>query len=236
MSAITDHLQTVRTRVCRAAQQAHRDPSSVNLLAVSKTQPVSAILEAAEAGQLAFGENYEQEAVRKIIEIRQNRPDLKLEWHFIGPIQSNKTRAIAEHFDWVHSVDRERIARRLSDQRPEDMPPLNICLQVNISGEDSKSGVRPEELADLVKAVSGMPRLKLRGLMAIPEPQSDPEKQRQPFNAMKTLFEELKHTGYDLDTLSMGMSDDMEAAIQEGATTVRIGTAIFGQRHYPGKR
>ncbi len=236
MSAITDHLQTVRTRVCRAAQQAHRDPSSVNLLAVSKTQPVSAILEAAEAGQLAFGENYEQEAVRKIMEIRQNRPDLKLEWHFIGPIQSNKTRAIAEHFDWVHSVDRERIARRLSDQRPEDMPPLNICLQVNISGEDSKSGVRPEELADLIKAVSGMPRLKLRGLMAIPEPQSDPEKQRQPFNAMKTLFEELKHTGYDLDTLSMGMSDDMEAAVQEGATTVRIGTAIFGQRHYPGKR
>ena len=236
MSAITDHLQTVRTRVCRAAQQAHRDPSSVNLLAVSKTQPVSAILEAAEAGQLAFGENYEQEAVRKIMEIRQNRPDLKLEWHFIGPIQSNKTRAIAEHFDWVHSVDRERIARRLSDQRPEDMPPLNICLQVNISGEDSKSGVRPEELADLIKAVSGMPRLKLRGLMAIPEPQSDPEKQRQPFSAMKTLFEELKHTGYDLDTLSMGMSDDMEAAVQEGATTVRIGTAIFGQRHYPGKR
>ncbi len=236
MSAITDHLQTVRTRVCRAAQQAHRDPSSVNLLAVSKTQPVSAILEAAEAGQLAFGENYEQEAVRKIMEIRQNRPDLKLEWHFIGPIQSNKTRAIAEHFDWVHSVDRERIARRLSDQRPEDMPPLNICLQVNISGEDSKSGVRPEELTDLVKAVSGMPRLKLRGLMAIPEPQSDPEKQRQPFSAMKTLFEELKHTGYDLDTLSMGMSDDMEAAVQEGATTVRIGTAIFGQRHYPGKR
>lgn len=236
MSAITDHLQTVRTRVCRAAQQAHRDPSSVNLLAVSKTQPVSAILEAAEAGQLAFGENYEQEAVRKIMEIRQNRPDLKLEWHFIGPIQSNKTRAIAEHFDWVHSVDRKRIARRLSDQRPEDMPPLNICLQVNISGEDSKSGVRPEELADLVKAVSGMPRLKLRGLMAIPEPQSDPEKQRQPFSAMKTLFEELKHTGYDLDTLSMGMSDDMEAAVQEGATTVRIGTAIFGQRHYPGKR
>ena len=236
MSAITDHLQTVRTRVCRAAQQAHRDPSSVNLLAVSKTQPVSAILEAAEAGQLAFGENYEQEAVRKIMEIRQNRPDLKLEWHFIGPIQSNKTRAIAEHFDWVHSVDRERIARRLFDQRPEDMPPLNICLQVNISGEDSKSGVRPEELADLVKAVSGMPRLKLRGLMAIPEPQSDPEKQRQPFSAMKTLFEELKHTGYDLDTLSMGMSDDMEAAVQEGATTVRIGTAIFGQRHYPGKR
>ncbi|MBS7404889.1 MAG: YggS family pyridoxal phosphate-dependent enzyme, partial [Oxalobacter sp.] len=193
-------------------------------------------LEAAEAGQFAFGENYEQEAVRKILAIRQDRPDLKLEWHFIGPIQSNKTRAIAEHFDWVHSVDRERIAKRLSDQRPDDMPPLNICLQVNISGEDSKSGVKPEELADLVKAVSAMPRLKLRGLMAIPEPQSDPEKQRLPFNAMKTLFEELKHAGYDLDTLSMGMSDDMEAAVQEGATTVRIGTAIFGQRHYPEKR
>lgn len=236
MSAITDHLQTVRTRVFQAAQQAHRDPSSVNLLAVSKTQPVSAILEAAEAGQLAFGENYEQEAVRKILAIRQERPDLKLQWHFIGPIQSNKTRAIAEYFDWVHSVDRERIARRLSDQRPANMPPLNICLQVNISGENSKSGVRPEELADLAKAVSGMPRLKLRGLMAIPEPQPDPEKQRQPFNAMKTLFERLRKAGYDLDTLSMGMSDDMEAAVQEGATTVRIGTAIFGQRHYPEKR
>ena len=236
MSAITDHLQTVRTRDFQAAQQAHRDPSSVNLLAVSKTQPVSAILEAAEAGQLAFGENYEQEAVRKILAIRQERPDLKLQWHFIGPIQSNKTRAIAEYFDWVHSVDRERIARRLSDQRPANMPPLNICLQVNISGENSKSGVRPEELADLAKAVSGMPRLKLRGLMAIPEPQSDPEKQRQPFNAMKILFERLRKAGYDLDTLSMGMSDDMEAAVQEGATTVRIGTAIFGQRHYPEKR
>ena len=236
MSAITDHLQTVRTRVFQAAQQAHRDPSSVNLLAVSKTQPVSAIVEAAEAGQLAFGENYEQEAVRKILAIRQERPDLKLQWHFIGPIQSNKTRAIAEYFDWVHSVDRERIARRLSDQRPANMPPLNICLQVNISGENSKSGVRPEELADLAKAVSGMPHLKLRGLMAIPEPQPDPEKQRQPFNAMKTLFERLRKAGYDLDTLSMGMSDDMEAAVQEGATTVRIGTAIFGQRHYPEKR
>ncbi len=236
MSAITEHLQSVRTRVSQAARQAQRDPSSVNLLAVSKTQPVSAILEAAEAGQSAFGENYEQEAVRKILAIRQERPDLKLEWHFIGPIQSNKTRAIAEHFDWVHSVDRERIARRLSEQRPDDLPPLNICLQVNISGEDSKSGVRPEELAALVRAVSGMPRLKLRGLMAIPEPQSDPEKQRQPFNAMKMLFEQLKRAGYDLDTLSMGMSDDMEAAVQEGATTVRIGTAIFGQRHYPEKR
>ncbi len=236
MSAITEHLQSVRTRVSQAARQAQRDPSSVNLLVVSKTQPVSAILEAAEAGQSAFGENYEQEAVRKILAIRQERPDLKLEWHFIGPIQSNKTRAIAEHFDWVHSVDRERIARRLSEQRPDDLPPLNICLQVNISGEDSKSGVRPEELAALVRAVSGMPRLKLRGLMAIPEPQSDPEKQRQPFNAMKTLFEQLKRAGYDLDTLSMGMSDDMEAAVQEGATTVRIGTAIFGQRHYPEKR
>ena len=236
MSAITDHLQTVRTRVFQAAQQAHRDPSSVNLLAVSKTQPVSAILEAAEAGQLAFGENYEQEAVRKILAIRQERPDLKLQWHFIGPIQSNKTRAIAEYFDWVHSVDRERIARRLSDQRPANMPPLNICLQVNVSGENSKSGFRPEELADLAKAVSGMPHLKLRGLMAIPEPQPDPEKQRQPFNAMKTLFERLRKAGYDLDTLSMGMSDDMEAAVQEGATTVRIGTAIFGQRHYPEKR
>ena len=233
MSIITDHLKEVKERINQAAQKAERDPSGILLLAVSKTQPVEAILEAAAAGQNAFGENYEQEAVAKIRSIRTNHPDLKLEWHFIGPIQSNKTRAIAEYFDWVHSVDRERIAKRLSDQRPADLPPLNICLQINISGETSKSGISPENLPDLAKAVSVMPRLKLRGLMAIPEPETDPDKQRKPFRAMKALFRQLQEAGFELDTLSMGMSGDMNTAIDEGATTVRIGTAIFGPRNYP---
>lgn len=236
MSIIKDHLGKVRERISLAAKEAARDPSDIHLLAVSKTQPVEAILEAATAGQNAFGENYEQEAVTKILVIRKNHPDLKLEWHFIGPIQSNKTRAIAEHFDWVHSVDRERIARRLSDQRPADLPPLNICLQINISGETSKSGIRPEDLPNLAKTVSMMPRLKLRGLMAIPEPETDPDKQRRPFHAMKILFRQLQEAGFELDTLSMGMSDDMSAAIDEGATIVRIGTAIFGPRNYSVRR
>ena len=230
MTIITHHLQTITKNIESAASKANRDPHTVHFLAVSKTRPPEDIVEAAEAGQLAFGENYEQEAVSKIRAIRQSRPDLKLEWHFIGPIQSNKTRSIAEHFDWVHSVDREKIARRLSEQRPEKLPPLNICLQVNISNEKTKSGVLPEEVPAMAKAISTMPNLRLRGLMAIPEPESDPVKQRQPFAAMKALFDELVQAGYDLDTLSMGMSDDMETAIQEGATTVRIGTAIFGKR------
>ena len=236
MTDITNHLQTITKNIEAAVNKAKRDPSTVHLLAVSKTRPPEDILEAAEAGQIAFGENYEQEAVSKIGAIRQSRPDLRLEWHFIGPIQSNKTRSIAEHFDWVHSVDREKIARRLSEQRPENLPPLNICLQVNISNERTKSGVLPERVPDLAKAISAMPKLRLRGLMAIPEPQSDPAKQRAPFAAMKALFDQLVQSGYDLDTLSMGMSDDMETAIQEGATTVRIGTAIFGKRNYPDKQ
>lgn len=235
MTDIATHLQTITKNIEAAASKAHRDPHTVHLLAVSKTRPPEDILEAAAAGQLAFGENYEQEAVSKIGAIRQSRPDLKLEWHFIGPIQSNKTRSIAEHFDWVHSVDREKIARRLSEQRPENLPPLNICLQVNISNEKTKSGVLPEEVSGLAKAVSMMPNLRLRGLMAIPEPESDPARQRQPFFAMKVLFDQLVQSGYNLDTLSMGMSDDMETAIQEGATTVRVGTAIFGKRNYPDK-
>ena len=235
MTAIASHLQTVTRNIESAALKADRDPKAVTLLAVSKTRPPEDILEAAEAGQFAFGENYEQEAVAKIETIRKSRPDLKLEWHFIGPIQSNKTRSIAEHFDWVHSVDREKIARRLSEQRPNGLPPLNICLQINISREKTKSGIFPEELPKLAKAISAMPQLRLRGLMAIPEPESDPEKQREPFAAMKILFDELVQDGYDLDTLSMGMSDDMETAIREGATTVRIGTAIFGKRSYPDK-
>ena len=235
MTDITHHLQTITKNIESAASKANRDPHTVHLLAVSKTRPPEDIVEAAEAGQLAFGENYEQEAVSKIRAIRQSRPDLRLEWHFIGPIQSNKTRSIAEHFDWVHSVDREKIARRLSEQRPEKLPPLNICLQVNISNEKTKSGVLPEEVPAMAKAISAMPNLRLRGLMAIPEPESDPVKQRQPFAAMKALFDELVQAGYDLDTLSMGMSDDMETAIQEGATTVRIGTAFFGKRSYSYK-
>ena len=236
MSTISDHLQEIRQRIQSAARTAERNPSTVHLLAVSKTQPTNAILEAADAGQKAFGENYEQEAVSKILAIRASRPDLKLEWHFIGPIQSNKTRSIAEHFDWVHSVDREKIARRLSDQRPAALAPLNICLQVNISGEASKSGIHPENLLGMAKTVSAMPRLKLRGLMAIPEPESSPDRQREPFKAMKVLFNQLRKAGYDVDTLSMGMSDDMDAAIEEGATTVRIGTAIFGKRNYSSRK
>ena len=236
MSVITDQLRMIDKHIRSAALKAGRDPATVHLLAVSKTHPVQAILEAADAGQLAFGENYEQEAIEKIRTIRETRPDLKLEWHFIGPVQSNKTRTIAHYFDWVHSVDREKIARRLSEQRPADRLPLNICLQVNISREASKSGIDPDKIADLAKAVSRMPHLKLRGLMVIPEPQADPERQREPFRALRRLFNQLKKEGYDLDTLSMGMSDDMETAIDEGATTVRIGTAIFGERHYPPAR
>jgi pyridoxal phosphate enzyme (YggS family) len=222
----------VQERIDAATRAALRAPQSVSLLAVSKTFGPEAVLEAAEAGQRAFGENYLQEALDKIAAVRAARPDLLLEWHFIGPIQSNKTRPIAESFDWVHSVDREKIARRLSEQRPPHLPPLNICLQVNISGEDSKSGVAPEEVAALAQQVAGMPNLRLRGLMAIPEPEEDIERQRAPLRRMCELLASLQAQGLSLDTLSMGMSSDLEAAVAEGATIVRIGTAIFGQRHY----
>ncbi len=230
MSAISRNLQAVHDNIATAAQIASRDPGAVHLLAVSKTWGVGDILEAAESGQRLFGENYEQEASAKIAAIRATRPELALEWHFIGPVQSNKTRAIAENFDWVHSIDRERIACRLSDQRPENLPPLNVCIQVNISQEDSKSGVLPEDVAALAQAIVAMPRLRLRGLMAIPEPEDNLEKQRQPFGKLRKLFDDLRAQGMELDTLSMGMTDDMDAAIAEGATIVRVGTAIFGQR------
>ena len=230
MSTIDTNLQAVRHHIADAAQKASRSPASVSLLAVSKTCPASAVIEAARAGQLAFGENYEQEAVRKMREIHELAPELRLEWHFIGPIQSNKTRGIAEHFDWVHSVDRERIARRLSEQRPDTLPPLNVCLQVNISHEDSKSGIDEEQVFELAQLVSSLPGLKLRGLMAIPEPEDDPEKQREPFRHLRNLYRRLQEKGHELDTLSMGMTADMDAAIAEGATVVRIGTAIFGER------
>jgi PLP dependent protein len=234
MSTIPANLQAnlhfVQQRIAAAARAASRNPHDVKLLAVSKTFGADAVVEAAQAGQTAFGENYLQEALEKIAEVE--RAGLLLEWHFIGPIQSNKTRPIAEHFAWVHSVEREKIAQRLSDQRPESLPPLNICLQVNISGEASKSGVHPDEVEQVAKAIARMPRLRLRGLMAIPEPAEGFEAQRVPFRAMRELFERLRGQGLELDTLSMGMSGDIEAAIAEGATIVRVGTAIFGKRDY----
>ncbi|OWW20238.1 YggS family pyridoxal phosphate-dependent enzyme [Noviherbaspirillum denitrificans] len=232
MSPISYNLQAVRERIAEGARAALRDPRNVHLLAVSKTFGADAVIEASDAGQRAFGENYLQESVDKMAAVRAARPDLSLEWHFIGPIQSNKTRPIAEHFDWVHSVDREKIAHRLSEQRPAHLPPLNICLQVNISGEDTKSGAAPEEVAALAKAVAALPNLKLRGLMAIPEPAEDTARQREPFRKLRELLEQLNKEGLGLDTLSMGMSADMDAAIAEGATIVRVGTAIFGQRTY----
>ncbi len=202
-----------------------REPATVGLLAVSKTQPAAAIRDAFAAGLRDFGENYLQEALDKQAELSE----LPLTWHFIGPIQSNKTKSIAEHFDWVHSVDRLKIAQRLSDQRPAELSPLNICLQVNVSGEASKSGCAPEELLQLAQAVAAMPQLRLRGLMCIPAPSEDPAEQRAAFARLRALRDELP---LPLDTLSMGMSQDLEAAIAEGATWVRIGTALFGARDY----
>jgi len=232
MSVIRQNLQAVRQRITDAANSAQRDVHGVELLAVSKTFGADAVIAAAEAGQGAFGENYLQEALEKIAEVKATRPDLELEWHFIGPIQSNKTRPIAEHFDWVHSVDRLKIAQRLSEPRPATLPPLNVCLQVNISGEASKSGVLPAETLAVAQAIAALPRLQLRGLMAIPEAVGDAEQQRLPFRQMHALLDQLRAEGLKLDTLSMGMSGDMAAAIAEGATIVRIGSAIFGTREY----
>jgi pyridoxal phosphate enzyme (YggS family) len=230
--SISARLDQVRQSIAAAARDAARPPDSVLLIAVSKTFGSDAVIAAADAGQRMFGENYLQEALEKKLAVAAARPDLALEWHFIGPIQSNKTRPIAENFDWVHAVDREKIAQRLSDQRPAHLPPLQICLQVNVSGEDSKSGVSPDELLPLARAVSAMPHLQLRGLMAIPEPTEDPERQRAPFLLLRQLAQQLREAGIETDTLSMGMSADMAAAIAEGATMVRVGTAIFGQRDY----
>jgi pyridoxal phosphate enzyme (YggS family) len=221
-------LQAVKDRIANAARSAGRDPATVRLIAVSKTFPAEAVEAAHAAGQQAFGENYVQEAIEKIEALRALRPGL--EWHFIGPIQSNKTRAIAEQFDWVQSVDRLKIAQRLSEQRPAGLPPLNVLLQVNISGEASKSGVAPADVEALARAVAGLPGLRLRGLMAIPEPDADPVRQQAPLAAMRTLFERLRSSGFACDTLSMGMSADLEPAVREGSTMVRVGTAIFGER------
>lgn len=225
MSTIADNIAQVSSRIHAAILAANRDENSVRLLAVSKTKPAQALRDAYAAGLRDFGENYLQEALGKQLELA----DLPLIWHFIGPIQSNKTRAIAEHFAWVHSVDRLKIAQRLSEQRPADLPPLNICIQVNVSGEASKSGCSPADLPELASAISALPRLKLRGLMAIPEPTEDRAAQDAAFAAVKNLQASLN---LPLDTLSMGMSHDLESAIAQGATWVRIGTALFGARDY----
>ncbi|PAW53183.1 YggS family pyridoxal phosphate-dependent enzyme [Pseudomonas moraviensis] len=225
MSTIADNIQLVSSRIQAATAAAGRSENSVQLLAVSKTKPAQDLREAYAAGLRDFGENYLQEALGKQLELA----DLPLIWHFIGPIQSNKTRAIAEHFDWVHSVDRLKIAQRLSEQRPAELPPLNICIQVNVSGEASKSGCTPADLPALAEAISTLPRLKLRGLMAIPEPTEDRAEQDAAFAAVQRLQASLN---LPLDTLSMGMSHDLESAIAQGATWVRIGTALFGARDY----
>ena len=228
MSAIASNLQAVRARIIKAASNAGRLPEDVALLAVSKTWPVECVRAAAQAGQFAFGENYVQEGVDKVLAT----VDLNLTWHFIGPLQSNKTRPVAEHFAWVHSIDRLKIAERLSAQRPADLPPLQVCVQVNVSGETSKSDCAPDETLALCQAVAALPHLTLRGLMAIPEATDDFAAQRLPCRRLREIFEQVRAAGIPLDTLSMGMSHDLEAAVSEGATIVRIGTAIFGERNY----
>ena len=212
----------------RACTAAGRDPASVRLLAVSKTFPAEAVREAHAAGQIAFGENYVQEGVAKIEALSDLRAGL--EWHCVGPLQSNKTRPVAAHFDWVHSIDRLKIAERLAEQRPADLPPLQVCLQVNVDAGANKSGVTPEETLALARAVAALPRLRLRGLMAIPEPAPDFEAQRALFRRAAAVFEQMRGAGLEVDTLSLGMSADLEAAIAAGSTMVRIGTAIFGGR------
>lgn len=226
MTTILANLQAVKQRIAQACTAAGRDAASVMLLAVSKTWPADAIRKAA-ANQHAFGESYVQEALPKLAELA----DLDLAWHFIGPLQSNKTRPVAENFAWVHSVERLKIAERLSAQRPAHLPPLNVCIQVNVSGEASKSGCAPADAPALCRAVATLPKLRLRGLMAIPEPTGNPALARRRFALLRELRDTLNTEGLTLDTLSMGMSHDLEAAILEGATIVRVGTAIFGERH-----
>jgi len=219
MTTIAENLQAVRARIGRAAQAAGRDARAVTLLAVSKAHPAARIAEAHAAGQQCFGENYVQEALQKMASLPA------LEWHLIGPLQSNKTRIAAERFHWIQTLEREKVARRLSEQRPAHLPPLNVLIQVNVSGEVSKSGVRPDEVPALARALAALPRLRLRGLMAIPEPGAAPSRYREARQAYQRLASE-----FDVDTLSLGMSEDLELAIAEGATMVRVGTAIFGER------
>ena len=228
MQTISQRLDAVRASINEYERQYGREPGCVNLLAVSKTKPASAVLAAWHAGQRAFGENYLQDAVVKI-----RHPDLKdlaLEWHFIGPLQSNKTRPVAENFHWLHTLDRLKIARRLNDQRPPALAPLQVCLQIKLRDEQTKSGLDPDQALPLAEAVAALPRLRLRGLMTLPPASEGLEQQRQPFKELRQLFDRLRQAGHDLDTLSMGMTHDLQAAVAEGATLVRIGTAIFGPR------
>ncbi len=226
MIRVTENLRKIRDLLHKNALEHGRDPESVELIAVSKKQPLSAVLEAAAAGQRDFGENLVQEGVEKIL--AAGRDDLI--WHFIGHLQSNKTRLVAEHFDWMHTIDREKIARRLHEQRPDDKAPLSVCVQVNIDGESSKAGVRPEDAVDLARSVASLDRLRLRGFMCIPAPKADFAAERESFRGMRELLADARAHSLDVDTLSMGMSGDFEAAIAEGATHVRIGTAVFGPR------
>jgi pyridoxal phosphate enzyme (YggS family) len=230
MTTIGSNLQEVHQRIARACDAAGRDVSSVTLLAVSKTFGPGAVAQAIAAGQTAFGENYVQEGVEKVQALRASHPDAALQWHCIGPLQSNKTRLVAAHFDWVQSVDRLKIAQRLSEQRPPGMPPLQVCLQVNVDGGANKSGVAPDALPALAEAVATLPNLTLRGIMCIPEPTDSFEAQRALFQRARTLWDGLNASGLGLDTLSMGMSEDLEAAIASGATLVRVGRAVFGLR------
>lgn len=228
MATIANNLQLVRNRISQACLKVHRPESSVTLLAVSKTFPAENVREAFNAGQKLFGENYVQEALEKIATLSDIRD--RIEWHLIGPLQSNKTRPVAEAFDWVHTVDRLKVAERLSEQRPPHLPPLQVCVQVNTSGEDSKSGCDPDASLALAQAVAQLPRLTLRGIMALPAPSPDPAVQHAALQQVRRLFEQWQAAGLNVDTVSMGMSNDLEAAVEEGATLVRIGTAIFGQR------
>jgi PLP dependent protein len=232
MSAIKTGLQAVRTRIAAAATAADRHPEDIQLVAVTKTFPAEAVMEAVRCGQRVFGENYAREGVAKMLAVHEHpsASEQPLAWHFIGPIQSNKTRLIAEHFDWVQSVDRFNVAQRLSQQRPSQLPELQLCIQVNISGEATKHGVAPAAVGELAQQICELPRVRLRGLMAIPEPATTPELARQQLHALNELKQAIDRLGLALDTLSMGMSDDLEAAIAEGATMVRIGRAIFGER------
>ncbi|ENO1232837.1 YggS family pyridoxal phosphate-dependent enzyme [Vibrio sp. Vb0937] len=232
MSSIQQNIEHITSQIRYDEQKCGRTPESVQLLAVSKTKPVEAILEAYQAGQTAFGENYVQEGVSKVQHFTEHYPDNRIEWHFIGPIQSNKSRLVAEHFDWVHTIDRTKIAQRLNDQRPSELKPLQVLIQVNTSGETSKSGVTEAEVFELAELISRLPNLTLRGLMSIPANVSDYESQLREFQKLATLKQTLEAQFPEIDTLSMGMSGDMTAAIEAGSTMVRIGTAIFGARDY----
>lgn len=238
MTSIQHNIEQITSQIEAIKQKCHRTQDTVQLLAVSKTKPVDAILEAANAGQRAFGENYVQEGSEKVAYFASHYPELELEWHFIGPIQSNKSRYVAENFHWVHSVNKAKLAQRLNDQRPEGLPPLQVLIQVNTSGETSKSGINDDEIFSLAELISSLPNLTLRGLMSIPAQTSNYEEQLSAFGELANLQQTLKNrfSNQQIDTLSMGMSGDMQAAIESGTTMVRIGTAIFGQRDYSNKQ